>query len=289
MQLESFWALLLNPWLTWQYPHTMIGSVVTASFVVASIGAAYLLLGRHHEQARIFLRLAVPAGAVAAFLMAFPTGDGQGKLVAYHQPVTLAAMEGHFRTQEGAPIVLVGQPDMEHLKLDNPIYVPRMLSFLTYQRWGAQIKGLRDFPRDQWPDNVPLLYYSYHVMVGLGTIFIAVMGTSAVLLWRKRLFESRWALWILAMMLPFPYIANTAGWMTAELGRQPWLIYGLMRTADGHSANVSAGNALFSLIGFMGMYTILSILFLFLVYRELDQGPEPPDAAEQALPVKAAA
>lgn len=289
LQLESLWALLLNPWLVWQYPHTMIGSVVTASFVVASIGAAYLLLGRHQEQARVFLRLAIPVGALAAFLMAFPTGDSQGKMVAYHQPVTLAAMEGHFRSQAGAPIVLIGQPDMEELKLDNPIYVPRLLSFLTYQRWGAEIKGLRDFPEDQWPDNIPLLYYSYHVMVGLGTIFIAVMGASAVLLWKKRLFETRWLLWILAMMLPFPYIANTAGWMTAELGRQPWVIYGLMRTAVGHSANVSAGNALFSLIGFMGMYTILSILFLFLMYRQIDHGPEPRDAADRVESQKEAA
>jgi cytochrome d ubiquinol oxidase subunit I len=259
----------------------MIGSVVTASFVVASIAAAYLLLGRHQEQAAVFLKLAVPVGALAALLMAFPTGDGQGKLVAHHQPVTLAAMEGHFHTQEGVPIVLIGQPDMDELKLDNPIYVPRMLSFLTYQRWDAEIKGLLDFPKDQWPDNIPLLYYSYHVMVGLGTIFIAVMAACAVLLWRKRLFETRWALWILTMMLPFPYIANTAGWMTAELGRQPWVIFGLMRTADGHSANVSAGNALFSLIGFMGMYTVLSILFLFLMYRQIDHGPEPRAADEQ--------
>ena len=281
LHLENIWALLLNPWLVWQYPHTMIGSVVTASFVVSSIAAAYLLLGRHQEQAAVFLRLAVPVGALASFLMAFPTGDGQGKLVAHHQPVTLAAMEGHFHTQEGVPIVLIGQPDMENLKLDNPIYVPRMLSFLTYQRWDAEIKGLLDFPRDEWPDNIPLLYYSYHVMVGLGTIFIAVMACCAVLLWRKRLFETRWALWILTMMLPFPYIANTAGWMTAELGRQPWVIFGLMRTAHGHSANVSAGNALFSLIGFMGMYTVLSILFLFLMYRQIDHGPEPRAAGEQ--------
>jgi cytochrome d ubiquinol oxidase subunit I len=280
LQLESFWALLLNPWLLWQYPHTMTGSVVTASFVVASIGAAYLLLGRHEEQARVFLRLAVPAGAIATLLMLFPTGDGQGRMVAYNQPVTLAAMEGLFQTEAGAPLVLVGQPDMDELKLDNPIYVPRMLSFLTYQRWGAQIKGLSEFPEDRWPDNVPLLYFSYHIMVGLGTIFIAVMLAAAVLLWRKRLFASRPMLWVLALMLPFPYIANTAGWMTAELGRQPWLIYGLMRTADGHSTNVSAGNTLFSLLGFMGMYTILSILFLFLVYREIDHGPEATVARE---------
>jgi cytochrome d ubiquinol oxidase subunit I len=205
--------------------------------------------------------------------MAFPTGDGQGKMVAHHQPVTLAAMEGHFTTQQSAPIVLIGQPDMEQLKLDNPIHVPGMLSFLTYQRWGAEIKGLRDFPKDEWPDNIPLLYYSYHVMVGLGTIFIAVYLTALVLLWKGWLYGARWMLWILMLLVPFPYIANTAGWITAEVGRQPWLIYGLMRTADGYSKEVSAANALFTLIGFMGMYTILGILFLFLIRREIAHGP----------------
>jgi cytochrome d ubiquinol oxidase subunit I len=150
-----------------------------------------------------------------------------------------------------------------------------MLSFLTYQRWGAEVKGLKEFPREDWPQNVPLLYYSYHVMVGLGSIFIAVLGVSAWLLWRGRLFEAPWALWPLTLVLPFPYIANTAGWMTAELGRQPWLIYGVMRTEVGYSANVSAGNTMFTLIGFMGMYTILSLLFILLVYRELEHGPQP--------------
>jgi cytochrome d ubiquinol oxidase subunit I len=133
---------------------------------------------------------------------------------------------------------------------------------------------LNDFPRDQWPDNIPLLYYSYHIMVGLGTIFIAIMVVAVFLLIRKRLFEARWMLWIVMLSLPFPFIANTAGWMTAELGRQPWLVYGLLRTADGYSHTVSAGNGLFTLIGFMGMYTVLSILFLLIMWRELMHGPE---------------
>ena len=156
-----------------------------------------------------------------------------------------------------------------------------MLSFLTYQRWTHEVRGLEAFPKEDWPDNVPLLYYSYHVMVGLGTIFIAVLCGAAFLLWRRSLYGARWMLWILMLSIPFPYIANTAGWMTAELGRQPWLIYGLMRTEVGYSANVSAGNTLFTLIGFMGMYTLLGILFLLLVYRELEHGPRPdaPTAA----------
>jgi cytochrome d ubiquinol oxidase subunit I len=271
--LDSFWGLLLNPWTLWQYPHNMIGAVVTGCFVMASVGAFYLLSHKHEEYGRTFVRLGVTVGFIASVLMLFPTGDGQGKNIAKYQPATLAAMEGLFETTEGAPIALIGQPDMEKRKLDNPLLVPRALSFITYQRWKAEVKGLDAYPPSEWPDNVPLLYYSYHIMVGLGTIFIAV---TAICFWKLRkgsLFASRPLLWVLAASLPFPFISNTAGWITAEVGRQPWVIYGLMRTSDGASMNVSAGNALFTLIGFMGVYTVLSMLFLFLMHREIDHGP----------------
>ncbi len=279
LQLESLGALFVNPWLLWQYLHTMAGSVVTASFVMASVGAFYLLTGRAERFGRTVLHLAVPGGLAAAVAMAFPTGDGQGKNVARHQPVTLAAMEGLFETKNGAPLSLVGQPDMERLRLDNPIEVPRLLSFLTYNRWKAEVKGLDAFPRETWPQNVPLLYYGYHIMVGLGTLFIGVLGLSALLLWKDRLFAARPALWLLMLMLPFPYIANTTGWMTAELGRQPWLVYGVLRTAAGVSPNVSAGNGLFVLLGFLGMYALLGVLALFLVAREIEHGPGPAETA----------
>jgi cytochrome d ubiquinol oxidase subunit I len=216
----------------------------------------------------------VIAGTISSFLMAFPTGDGQGKNIAYHQPVTLAAMEGLFETANGAPLAILGQPDLEKHRLDNPLTVPNALSFLTYQRWNAEVRGLDSFPRDRWPDNIPLLYYSYHIMVGLGTIFTGFMAVAALALRRGTLYGSRGLLWLLMLMLPFPYIATTAGWITAELGRQPWLIYGVMRTPAGFSPHVSAGNVLFTLIGFMGMYTVLGILFLFLVWREIEEGPE---------------
>lgn len=276
--LESFWALLLNPWALWQYAHTMSGALITGSFVVASIGAFYLLSGQHTEYGRRFLRVAVVVGAIASVAQIFPTGDAQGRLVALHQPVTLAAMEGLFQTEDGAALALVGQPDVDNRRLDNPITVPRMLSFLTYRRWKAEVRGLESFPEHLWPDNVPLLYYSYHVMVGLGTIFIAIMLAAAWQLWRGRLFDDRRMLWVLMLALPFPYVANTAGWMTAELGRQPWLIYGLMRTSDGASPMISGGNAMFSLLGFMGMYALLTVLVLLLVYREIGRGPAPADA-----------
>ncbi len=273
--LDSLWALLTNPWAVWQYAHNQIASVVTASFVVNALGAFYLLRNRHPEFGREFLRIGVPVGALAAVLVAFPTGDGQGKMIAAHQPLTLAAMEGLFDSEHGAPIALVGQPDVDNERLDNPILIPKMLSFMTYQRWNAHVRGLKSFPRDQWPDQLPLLYYSFHIMVGLGTLFIALMSLAALEWWRGRLYTAKPILWALMLAFPFPYIATTAGWTTAELGRQPWLIYGLMRTADGSSHLVSGGNALFTLLGFMGLYTVLSMLALFLVIREIEHGPAP--------------
>lgn len=272
--LTSFWDLLLNPWAGWQYAHNMIGAVVTGAFAMSAVGAYYLLANQDVEYGRIFVRTGVVAGLIGSVLVAFPTGDGQGKNIALHQPVTLAAMEGLFETKEGAHLTLIGQPDMDKMKIDNPIHIPKMLSFLTYYRWNAEVKGLDAFPKDMWPTNIPLLYYSYHIMVGLGTIFIATLLIAAYLLWRRRLYSSRWMLWILMLAFPFPYIANTAGWMTAELGRQPWLVYGLMRTVDGTSLTVSAGNTLFTLLGFLGMYFVVGVLFLLLVIKAINHGPD---------------
>jgi cytochrome bd ubiquinol oxidase subunit I len=272
--LSDFAAFLLNPWGLWQYLHNMIAAVVTGSFVMASIGAYYLLSGKHTAHAQTFVRTGVIAGTIAVALLVFPTGDQQGKMVLESQPVTLAAMEGLFETTEGAPLAILGQPDMEKMTLDNPLVIPNALSFLTYKSWGARVHGLRDFPPDLWPDNVPLLYFAYHIMVGLGTLMLALMAISLLLLRGGRLFTARPVLWMLMLALPFPYIATTAGWMTAEIGRQPWLIYGIMRTAQGSSPQVSAGNGLFTLMGFMGLYMILGILFLFLVMREIEHGPE---------------
>ncbi len=287
-ELTSFWGLLLNPWALAQYAHNMLGAVQTGCFVMAAVGAFYLLAKRDPLYGRTFVRTGVSVGVIAAILQLVPTGDMQGKMIAQHQPPTLAAMEGLFVSQEGAPLAILGQPDVEKRQLDNPLEIPRMLSFLTYKRWSAQVHGLDAFPQDQWPDKIELLYYSYHVMVGLGTIFIAVMVISVFLLWRKKLFESRWMLWILMLSVPLPYIANTAGWMTAELGRQPWLIYGLMRTVHGASPLVGAGNAWFTLLGFMGMYTLLSILWLFLIFREIERGPEPGESQRAGADAPAA-
>jgi cytochrome d ubiquinol oxidase subunit I len=280
-QVTSFWGLLLNPWALIQYSHNMCGAVVTGTFVMAAAGAYYLLEGKFAEEAHAFLRVAVIVGLIACCAQIFPTGDLHGKFMAMHQPAATAGMEGLFKTENGAPMVILGQPDTENQRIDNPLVANRLLSFLIYGTSTAQVKGLDEFPRTDWP-NIPLLYFSYHIMAGLGTIFVAVMAVAAFLLWRRRLYQTRWMLWILLLCLPLPYIANTAGWLTAETGRQPWLVYGLMRTSDGYSKYVHAGNGLFTLLGFMGLYSVLAVLFLFLVYQVIAQGPVDEPVKEVA-------
>lgn len=273
--LNNFGALFSNPWLMPAFLHNQMGSVITSSFVVASIGAFYLLNNKHSESGKLFVKTGVIFGLISSILVAFPTGDWAAKNVAKHQPVTFAAMEGIFETEDGgAEIILIGQPDVENKKLDNKIAVPNVLSFLTYQRWDAQIKGLNEFDESVYPTNISGLYYSYHIMVGLGTIFIGLLLIAGIQLYRKKLFTTKWVLWALMFMLPFPYIANTAGWYTAELGRQPWLVYNLLRTADGISPTVSSGNTLFTLLGFIGLYALLGLLFIMLAVKIVHKGPE---------------
>ncbi len=278
LELVDFAAFVLSPWALWEYAHVMTAAVVTGSFAVCGVSAFWLLLGRHREVAERGLRAGVVAAAIATVVQIFPTGDRNGKLVAEHQPATLAAMEGVFDSGPYAKLAIIGQPDMKRRRLENPVEVPGLLSFLAYGSFGTTVVGLNDLPEDQWPDNVPLVYYAYHVMVGLGTAFIALALLSAVLLRGGALFRARWLLWGWMLAVPFPYIATTAGWMTAEAGRQPWIVHGLMRTADGTSAQVGTGDALFTLLGFSGLYLAVGILFLFLVGREIAHGPPGPAA-----------
>jgi len=273
LHLADFWEFVFNPWALWQYAHNMTASVITASFVVCAVGAYWSLMGKHTDHALICLRVGVMAGLVSTVLVAFPAGDRQGKLVAQHQPATLAAMEGLFEGGPDAELAIIGQPDVKNRKLENPIVVPGALSFLVYGTFGSTVKGLNDFSESEWPDNVELLYYTYHIMVGLGTIFILVMAIAAFLLWRNKLQQSRKVLWALMLSVPFPYIATTAGWWTAELGRQPWVVHGLLRTADAGSPQVSTGDVVFTTLGFAGLYLVLGILFVFQVLKQIARGP----------------
>jgi cytochrome d ubiquinol oxidase subunit I len=274
LQLASFWTFLLNPWALAQYAHNMVATVVTGAFVVAAVGAFWTLKGLYPEQARLNLKTGTLLGLIFSIILAFPTGDIAGKMVAKHQPVSLAAMEGRFESGTHAELVVIGQPNVDKGRIDNPVRLPSVLSFLAYGSFSANVKGLNEFPRDQWPQNVEFLYYAYHIMVGLGTLLILVMGLAAFLNWRGKLYQSRGMLWVLMLAFPFPYIATTAGWAVAEFGRQPWLIYGLFRTTQGGSPTVHPGQTVFTTLGFAGIFVVLVILFLFLLGREISHGPQ---------------
>ncbi|MBS1708053.1 MAG: cytochrome ubiquinol oxidase subunit I [Armatimonadetes bacterium] len=282
LQLSDPAAFVFNPWALVQYPHNMVSSVITACFVVMAVSALYLIQGKHVEMARQSMRTAIIVGVVSCVLIIFPTGDQQSKIVAAKQPAALAAMEGQFSSQGNADIVLIGQPDVKAKKLDNPLRVPGVLSYLIYGHQQAVVKGMDEFPPDQLPDNIEFLYFCYHVMAGLGTVMLLLMGISTVALQRKKLEGSKPLLWILMFAFPFPYIATTMGWLTAELGRQPWTVYGLLRTVHSASPSVSGGNVVFTMLGFLGMYLMIGLLFLYLVYKIVSKGPDPLPAATEA-------
>jgi cytochrome d ubiquinol oxidase subunit I len=281
IQITDMGAYLLNPWAGVLYAHNMTAALVTGSFVVTGVGAFYALRGVHREQARLYLSWGTALGLASSLLVAFPTGDMQAKMVARHKPAALAAMEGRFESGPKAGITFIGQPNVQERRLDNPIKVPGMLSFLAFGTFHSDVAGLDAFPEDQWPDNIELLYYAFHIMAGLGTLFIGLMGLANLWRFRGKLYTSRPLLWLLMFAFPFPYIATTAGWMSAELGRQPWLVYGLFRTSQGQSSSVHSGDVLFTLIGFCGLYLVLGVLFLFLVSREILHGPPQSVHAEQ--------
>lgn len=267
-------ALLTNPWLLWQFLHNQSAAIITTTFVMAGVGAYYLLSNKHVELAKVFMRTALAVAVVATVFQIFPSGDGESKQVFANQPAKGASMEGIFKTQRGAGIALFGQPNMQTQTLDNPIIIPDAASFLLYQKMLATVKGLDAIPQSEWP-NVPVVYYAYHIMFTLGFLFAGTAMLSAFLFWRKKFFTTRWILWIWMLISPLPYIATLAGWVTAEAGRQPWLVYGLLKTEAGVTTNLSAGNVMFSVIGFLAVYLVVIMLYFFLMGKTIAQGPTP--------------
>ncbi|MGZ4332230.1 MAG: cytochrome ubiquinol oxidase subunit I [Solirubrobacteraceae bacterium] len=274
-QLDSFWGLLTNPWVGWEYAHNMGGAAITGAFLVAAGGALYALLGRHLQFSRICLTVGVVGALIFTTLQIFPTGDGQARQLARYQPSSFAAAEGLFETGRGAPLVIIGNPDTTRRRLDSSVEMPHFLSFLTSHRWNATEKGLDQIPTNRWPNSVPLVYYAYHIMVGLGTILFVLALVGVLLLWRGKLFSSRAMQWALLLALPFTYIANLAGWTVAETGRQPWDVWGLQLTSAGASPekSVPAGTGIFTLLGFAGLYLLVGLLYVLLQARIVARGP----------------
>jgi len=273
--LTDFWAAAFNPSTLPRYAHTIMSSLAVASFLIVGVGAWYLLKQRHYDVARRSLKVGLAIAIVASIGM-FLTGETSSRQVAQTQEPKFAAMNGLFETSQGVPMIILAFPPSQSGPSELPsIAVPNLLSLLTTFDPNGTIEGLNAFPTDQWPP-VAATFSTYHLMVGLGTLMLLVMAVGVFLWWRGKIEISRRWLWTAVIATPAPLLAVQLGWATAEIGRQPWIVYGVMRTADGISPIVSAPEILVSLIGFGLVYLALGLLWLFLLRRTLIIGPDQP-------------
>ena len=282
--LTDFWAAAFNPSTLPRYLHTIASALAVGSFLVVGVAAWYLLKGRHYDVARRSIKLGLVVAIIASIGM-FLTGDTSSRQVANTQPVKFAAMNGLFETSQGVPMIIFAFPPSQTRPSDLPdLAVPNLLSLLTTFDANGRIQGLNAFPSDVWPP-VASTFSTYHLMVGLGTLMLLVMVIGVIGWMRRRLERWRWWLAAAVVITPAPLLAVQFGWATAEMGRQPWIVYGVMRTADGVSPIVSAPEVLVSLLGFGAMYVVLGVLWLVLLRRTLITGPSPtPDGAAQESP-----
>jgi cytochrome d ubiquinol oxidase subunit I len=273
-EITDFWAMVFNPSSVHRLLHSLIGAYILAAFFVMSISAYYLLRGRHLEFAKKSFTSALVLGTVMS-LAALIQGDLQAKKVAVTQPAKLAAMEAHFQTGAGgAPLYAVGLPDEKEQRVRAGIALPGALSLLVHGNTHEPVKGLDQFPRQDWPP-VAITFHAFHIMVGLGFLFIALTLLACYCRWRNTLFEKRWLLRVFVAVIPLPYLANQLGWVTAEVGRQPWVVYGCLRTSEGLSKAVSAGQTLGSILMFILIYALLFAVWLYVLNDKIHHGPEP--------------
>ena len=270
--LTNFFQAAINHSTLIRFIHTAIAGWITGSLLVAGISAWYLLKNRHIEYAKTLLRIALIIFIPTAVIQLF-TGHAHSVQVAKTQPEKMAAYEALWETRTGAPLAIFGIPDARAQKTYFYIGIPKMLSFLVHFDSNAEIKGLNAFPADERPP-VFLPFVSYHIMIWLGMLFIAIALTGSYLALRKKLWDSKWYLRVLLYSIPLPYLANEFGWIGTEVGRQPWAVYRVLRTADAASVVVPAGQILFTLIMFGLIYTFLFVIFLHVLIKFVRQGPE---------------
>ncbi len=266
-ELTSFWAAMFNPSVLPRYLHTICGTIMTGAFFIVGVDAIFLLKGKTAEFVTKSMKMALIV-AFAASVAQLGLGHYHAIQVAHTQPEKLAAIEGIFETQRNAPALVFGIPNRDEEKMDAAIRIPGLLSLLAFGSFDAEVMGLKEFPKEMWPP-LALTFYPFHVMVILGLYFIAFGAFGLFLLWKKLLFENKLFLKLAMISLPLPFIANDLGWMTAEVGRQPWAVYRLIETADAASVNVPAGQILASIIAFGIVYIFLFAVWIFYIRREI--------------------
>lgn len=287
-EITNFWEMVFNPSSMDRLFHTLCGAWQAGAFLVISVSAWYLLKRKYDAFARTSLRIGLFVGLTASLLQ-LVSGHSSAQGVAKNQPTKLAAFEGLYETTSNVPLTLFGWVDEKNAKVIGP-RIPGMLSFLTYGDTRKPVAGLREAapdPKDRPPVNVTFQLFHLMVAVGFGMILIASLGF--LYFWRGSLFEKRWLLWLLVFSALGPQIANQAGWFAAEVGRQPWIVQGLLRTSAGLSAVVKANTVLAAIILFSVVYVLLFAVFVYLLNDKIQHGPDDGDlvpSGKLALPMK---
>ena len=274
-EITDFWALVFNPSSMDRLSHVLVGAWLAGAFLVLSISAWYLLKHKHEVFARASLKVGL-IFAVVASLLQLVTGHSSADGVAKNQPAKFAAMEAHYPASAPADLTIAGWVDEEHQTVKG-LVIPGGTSFLLHQNFTTPVTGLDAIPKDERPP-VQITFQAYHAMVGIGMSLIGLSLLALFLWWRGKLESSRWMLWVLVFAVLGPQLANQLGWMAAEIGRQPWIVQGLMKTKDAVSPNVSSGQIIFSLILFTTVYLGLFAAFIYLLNDKIQHGPDPEDA-----------
>lgn len=272
-EIVDFWQVVFNPSTIDRLTHTIIASWLTGAFLVMSISAYYILKNRHLEHAKSAIKVGLVIAVVASLLQLL-TGHSSAVGVSKNQPSKLAAMEALFETKSHAPLHILGWVDEKEQKVKFGIAIPGLLSWLVHFDSSKPVVGMDQIPKENRPP-INIVFQSFHIMVAIGMLFILISIVGIILWATNKLWNARWFLWILVFAVLLPHIANQTGWITAEVGRQPWIVYGLMRTSDAFSKNLSPGSVWFSLILFTFIYLLIFILFLYLLDRKIKQGIIP--------------
>ncbi len=274
-EITDFWAMVFSPSSMDRLSHVLSGAWLAGSFLVISVSAFYILKNRHLDFAKSSLKIALMLALFASLFQLY-TGDRSAVGVSKNQPAKLAAIEGHFDSSAVGDLHLFGWVDEKDKEVKLSISIPGLLSYLVYGDASKPIIGLDAFPDGETPP-VNIVFQSYHLMVAIGFFLIGISILGVFLWWRGKLFNHRWLLWVFVFSVLGPQIANQVGWITAEVGRQPWIVYGLLKTSDAFSKVVTSGQIMFSLILFTIIYLVLFILFIYLLNEKIQHGPDEPE------------
>jgi len=269
-EITDFWAMVFNPSSVDRIIHVWQGAFLAGAFMVLSVHAYYLRKGKYVAVSQKAFKIALTVATIFS-LSQLLSGHSSADGVAKNQPAKLAAMEGHYPANAPADLYLFGWVNQQEQKVKG-LKIGGGLSFLVHQDFNAPIKGLNAFPKENQPPQVNAVFQFYHIMISIGMFLIALTLYASFLWWRGKLFEQKWLLWIFTFSVLLPQIANQAGWFAAEMGRQPWVVYGLLRTSEALSKEVQAQQILFSLILFAVVYTLLFLLFLYFISKKIKQG-----------------